>query len=133
MPHRPAIALDAGALLSAEKRAKAIWSLKAEAHSGAQRLIIVSPVITQVWRDGAKQAMLARFLRGCTIVEPSKSTAQAAGVLLGASGTSDAVDALVVATAIEYSASAIVTSDPGDIARLCDASGARVRPLVEPV
>ncbi|TDQ46870.1 PIN domain-containing protein [Actinorugispora endophytica] len=119
------VVLDTGALVMAEKQVKTVWALKDEVHAQQRKLIVVSPVVTRAWRDGAKQAMLARFLKGCLVVEPSERLAKAAGVLLGRSGTSDAVDALVVAAALEYDASLVVTSDPGDIAHLIGSSGAR--------
>lgn len=88
----------------------------------AQRPIIVpSPVLSQVWRNGAKQANLCRVLRGCRVEPTSEPLAKSAGQLLGRSATSDAVDAIVVATALATHA-VIVTSDPDDIHRLGEAS-----------
>lgn len=50
-----------------------------------------------------------------------------AGVLLGCSRTSDAVDAIVVAAALTHRA-AIVTSDPDDLGCLLDAARVLFRP-----
>ena len=51
------------------------------------------------------------------MVAPDETLAKQAGVLLGLSRTTDAVDAIVVATAVALRA-AIVTSDVGDITNL---------------
>ena len=55
------------------------------------------------------------------MVAPDETLAKQAGVLLGLSRTTDAVDAIVVATAVALRA-AIVTSDVGDITKLVDAA-----------
>lgn len=76
-----------------------------------------APVLTQVWRGGARQAMLSRILRSCVIDPTNDRVARDAGQLLGRSGSTDAVDAIVVASALRRHA-LIVTSDPDDIAML---------------
>ncbi|WP_067172549.1 hypothetical protein [Microtetraspora niveoalba] len=52
-----------------------------------------------------------------------------AGVLCGLAGTSDAVEATVVVTAVRETA-AILTSDPGDLRALLDAARPGVRPAL---
>ncbi|MGH3182150.1 MAG: hypothetical protein ACRDOE_09640, partial [Streptosporangiaceae bacterium] len=47
---------------------------------------------------------------------------RAAGVACAASGTADVVDAIVIVTAVRHQAS-VVTSDPGDLARIADSIG----------
>jgi hypothetical protein len=55
--------------------------------------------------------------------------ARTAGELCGEAGTSDAVDALVVASAARRG-DRILTSDPGDLARLADhVADVRVIPI----
>jgi hypothetical protein len=95
----------------------------------AERMLVVpSPVLTQSWRGGARQASLARVLRACLIEPTSEVIARNAGVLLGRSRTSDAVDA-VVATAINHGA-LIVTSDPDDLNLLWESAGTATKPAV---
>jgi predicted nucleic acid-binding protein len=53
-------------------------------------------------------------------------TGRAAGVACAASGTTDVVDAIVVATAVRHQA-AVVTSDPSDLTRVADAIGVKIR------
>ncbi|MFN2496174.1 MAG: type II toxin-antitoxin system VapC family toxin [Pseudonocardiaceae bacterium] len=76
--------------------------------------------LAQVWRDGARQVVLARFL-GATdrvgIIEWDAASARAAGVLCGRVGTSDVVDASVALCARERG-HRVVTSDPQDFALL---------------
>jgi len=124
------IVYDTGALLAAEAKSRRVWTLH---RSVADDPIVTSPVVTQAWRDGVRQALLARFLKTCRIIAPSEETARLAGVLLGRNRTCDAVDALVVATALSAHASMIVTSDPGDIAKLCDVAGTPVKPTIHTV
>ncbi|MCO5993878.1 type II toxin-antitoxin system VapC family toxin [Actinoallomurus rhizosphaericola] len=124
--------LDAGVLISAEARSKAAWSLEKRGRGG-RVLIVSTPVLAQVWRSGPRQAVLARFLKGCVIQSPSERIAKRAGELLGRTGTSDAVDALVVATALEQEAAMILTSDPVDIETLVAASEAAFPPLIQKV
>lgn len=111
---------DAGALVAADKGSRELLAIHAAALLSGREITVPAPLLAQVWRDGARQARLARFLQGCGIDPTSEDIAKGAGALLGRSGTSDAVDAIVVATARERGA-AIVTSDPDDLRRLADA------------
>lgn len=120
-------------MIAAEARAHAVWSFHEVAEPGVREFIVISPVVSQVWRDGARQALLAKFLGRCVIRPPDLAAAKVAGTLLGRAGVSDAVDALVVATALALNAKAIVTSDVKDLEKLCGVADARVHPLIEPV
>jgi hypothetical protein len=64
---------------------------------------------------------------------PSAATAEHAGELLRRAGTGDAVDALVVATAIEMDAATIFTRDPDDLQALLDVADAPALPLIQKV
>jgi predicted nucleic acid-binding protein len=70
---------------------------------------------------GTSAQRLARLVAGCRVLAPDERLARQAGVLLGRSNTSDAVDALVVATAIALRAG-IVTSDIDDITLLAESA-----------
>ena len=127
------IVLDAGSLISAESRSRIVWSVYDESLKTGQELVVTTPVLAQVWRDGRRQAVISSFLRRCVIDAPSERAAKRAGELLGRTGTSDALDALVVATAIERGATMILTTDPNDLKALVDATGLRYPPLVRQV
>lgn len=124
--------LDTGALIDAEARGKLTWSIKRRGR-GSRALVVSTPVLTQVWRSGTRQAALCHFLKGCVFDSPSETVAKRAGELLGRTGTSDAVDAIVVATAIEIGAATIFTSDPDDLEALVDAAESAVPPLIQKV
>jgi hypothetical protein len=94
------IVYDAGALVAAERGERQIWAQFAAAIAERRPVVVPSPVLTQVWRGRPTQARLAKLVGGCRVVSPDESLAKQAGVLLGLSKTTDAVDAIVVATAI---------------------------------
>jgi hypothetical protein len=84
-------------------------------------------VVAQVWRDWHdRQASLARLLRAVDVRWVSPEDGRAAGILQAQAATSDAIDATVVLLAAP--GDRILTSDPGDIARLAEA--ARNRPVI---
>lgn len=74
-------------------------------------------MLTEAWRRWQTRARLVKLLAGCRVVAPQESLARQPGGLLESSKTTDAVDAIVVATAITLRA-AIVTSDVAGISRL---------------
>lgn len=79
-------------------------------------------VVAQVWRDPTgRQAKLARLLCSVDVKAVDEHLGRVAGVLLGGTEVSDAVDATVVAMA--SAGDRILTSDPGDIRALVAASG----------
>ena len=115
------IVYDAGALVAADRGDRQLWAQFAAAISERRPIVVPSPVLTQAWRGWRTQARLARLLGGCHVVSPDEKLAKEAGVLLGRSNTTDAVDAIVVATAVALRA-AIVTSDIRDINGLVDSA-----------
>jgi hypothetical protein len=115
--HLPPLIYDAAALLAADRKSRRMLGLHARAVSKKRRILVPAPVLAQVWRDGGKQARLSWLLRGCTVETTTEQAAKAAGVLLGTSHTSDAVDAIVVATALPLDAH-VVTSDVDELKML---------------
>jgi hypothetical protein len=98
--------------------------LKAEGLAGRVPLTH-GGVVAQVWRGGGgRQAQLARALRGIDVAALDDAVGRAAGVLLGRTGSKDAVDAALVALAADDDR--VVTSDPGDIRRLVAAAGRHI-------
>jgi len=73
-------------------------------------------VVAQIWRDGGRQAVLARLLRGVQIIDLDDDLGRRCGELLGKAGTTDPIDAAVVLIASE--GESIVASDPDDIDHL---------------
>src|SRR5450631_46704 len=106
----PTIVYDTGALLAAERRNPDFLALHDELTAARIRPIVPVVLLAQAWRGGP-QHQISRVLQGCDILPDDQNTARAAGVACAASGTSDVVDAIVIATAIRHQAS-VVTSDP---------------------
>lgn len=107
---------DAGALIAFEggdERARVLLRRRFGS------VIVPATVLAQVWRDGARQAWLAKFVTSNgTVVEPlDELSAKAVGVILARSGTSDVVDASVVISARRHRA-LVLTTDPEDLLRL---------------
>ncbi|MBV9143355.1 MAG: hypothetical protein JO115_20965 [Pseudonocardiales bacterium] len=114
------LTLDAGALIAVERSDRRLRVLLDETERAGWPIAVPVGPLAQVWRDGARQAVLARFLNakgGVEIVEWDATTARATGVLCGRTGTSDVVDASVVLCARERNHH-VVTSDPEDFVAL---------------
>lgn len=109
---------DAGALVAAERNNRKFLIRHEEAVRREYRLLVPAPVLTQVWRGGPRQVGLSRMLRACVVEPTTEQVARLAGELLARSRTSDAVDAIVAATALTCRATVVVTSDPEDLEML---------------
>ncbi len=116
------LTLDAGALIALERRDRRVAAMLKVAQSHRLEISVPTGVIGQVWRDGSRQALLARLLAAddVELVVLDAETARAAGVLCGRSRTKDVIDASVAlcARAREHK---VLTSDPDDLLAL-DAS-----------
>lgn len=115
----PGLTLDAGALIGFERNDRTVVALVARSFAHGHALAVPAGVVAQVWRDGRRQARLARLL-GASEVEIAvldDQGARHAGQLCGVKGTDDIVDASVVLCA-RARKHRIVTSDPVDLRRL---------------
>ena len=113
------LVLDAGALLAWDRRDRAVAARLEAARRRGLDLRTTAIVLAQVWRDGARQANLARLLKGTEVVAVDEQLGREAGALLARSGTDDPIDATVVIVAAP--GDRVLTSDPGDIRLLADA------------
>lgn len=113
------VTLDAGALIAFERNDRRVVAVIARALERRATVAIPAGVVAQVWRDGRRQARLAKLLASeIVVVEPLDDLrARAAGQLCGARGTGDVVDASVVLCAHAHK-HAVMTSDVGDLRRL---------------
>lgn len=111
--------LDAGALIACERRDRKVTALMEMAAVGRIQMVLPSGVLAQIWRDGARQAVLSKTLRNPGLIEAPlhHRDAKHAGELLRLSGTTDVVDAHVAVLA-ERLRAPVVTSDPGDLTKL---------------
>jgi len=111
--------LDAGALIAIERDDRDTAALLEVARQEHRSVVVPAGVVGQVWRGGGRQARLARLLSAHgVVVEPlTDAGARAAGVLCGAAGTADVIDASVVLAARLHHAT-VISSDRGDLAVL---------------
>jgi predicted nucleic acid-binding protein len=119
---------DSGALIAIDSRNIEQIDSHERRLARGHRIIVPAPVAAQVVRDPARQARLMLTLRSCEIVPFEEDDVSPVGKLLARSGTSDVVDGLVALTAAKATAG-VVTSDPGDIARLLSTLGVNLTVL----
>jgi hypothetical protein len=120
------LVLDSGALIAIDRRDRRVGSMLQIARTEGVRVSTSAGAVAQVWRHGARQANLARALTGIRAVALDVSTGKKLGALLGASGSSDVVDAHVAHLVSD--GDQVLTSDPDDIDRLLKVR--RVRAVV---
>jgi hypothetical protein len=118
------LVLDAGALVAIDKGDRQLAAMLRVAHEAGGAVVTSAGVVAQVWRDGARQANLARVLRGVEVVALDAPSARRIGGLLARVGSSDVVDGHVAVLC--RADDRLLTSDPADLTRLlgaraCDA------------
>jgi hypothetical protein len=107
--------LDAGFLISVDRGERAAQELLTATMRDWPPLSTTHPVVAQIWRNGARQSRLARFLDS-VVVHPFDDGA-AVGTILAWSRTTDVVDAHLVAVALRL-AQPILTGDVTDLEAL---------------
>jgi hypothetical protein len=117
--------LDAGALVAVDRRDRMIGAQLRVLQLRGTPIRVSSAVVGQVWRDGRKQANLARVLAGVGIEALGQDDGRRIGELLAQAASADVVDAHVALMAAH--ADLILTSDPGDIRQLMQARGVSAR------
>ncbi len=110
------LVLDAGALIGIDRHDRRVAGLIELGRRAGAELVTTAPVLAQAWRDGARQAQLARNLPMIDIRPVHIDHAKLAGELLAKSATKDVVDALVAGLALP--GDQLLTSDPDDLTRL---------------
>lgn len=115
--------LDAGALIAVDRGDRQVLALLKSDLVARRTPTTHGGVVGQVWRS-SRQANLARLLAGTDVVGLDGALGRAAGMLLAATGTSDVVDAALVALCQD--GDLVLTSDPDDIAVLAAAADLHV-------
>lgn len=112
------VVLDAGALIALERGDRTARAYVLLAEHGQVRLSTSAAVVAQVWRGGARQARLARFLASDLVTEVplDADMSRRIGAAAATLGATDVVDGHVGLLAREFDA-VVITSDPRDIAR----------------
>jgi hypothetical protein len=122
------LVLDAGALIGIDRDDRRVAGLIELGRRAAADLVTTAPVVGQAWRDGARQARLARALAMIDVRVVDLDEAKRAGELLGRADGADVVDALAVLLALP--GDQVLTSDPEDLSRLASASDVDVGVVV---
>jgi predicted nucleic acid-binding protein len=112
------LVLDAGALIGIDRGSATLRGYVLLADRGKVALSTSAAVVAQVWRGGARQARLARFLASDLVEEEAldSDASRRIGAVAAAVGCSDAIDGHVALMTLERDA-LVLTSDPKDIAR----------------
>ncbi len=113
------LTFDAGGLIALDRNDRRVIALLARTAEQSQRVTIPATALAQAMRNPARQARLSRLIRqpDTDLVPLDGPDATAVGLLLSQTRTSDIADAHVVICA-QRTGQAVITSDPGDIARL---------------
>ena len=116
--------LDSGALIAIDRGDRTFAALLKRERLGGRVPVTHGGCVGQAWRNGARQANLARLLAAIEVASLDEDLGRRAGVLLGKSRSADVVDAAVVLLATD--GDEIATSDPGDLRKLCTAAALAV-------
>lgn len=108
--------LDSGALIAVDKRDRRVGAMLRVLQRDEVPVHTSAGAVAQVWRDGRRQANLARVLLGVDIAALDDGAAKKVGELLGANRTSDLVDAHVAL--LVQPGGRVLTSDEPDIKML---------------
>ncbi len=120
-----ALVLDAGGLIAIDRRNQRARGLLVVSQHQGIAVRTSSAVVAQVWRDGARQANLARLLGTLEIASLDPAAGRCVGELLAQTASADVVDAHL-ALLVERD-DTVLTSDPGDLADLLRARAVHAR------
>lgn len=113
------VVLDAGALMAIDRNDRRVLGLIRVARREGAVLTTCSPVVGQVWRDGAQQANLARVLPMIDVRDVDLDDSKDGGELLRSTKGNDIVDALL--SLLVSQGDQLFTSDPKDLNELLGA------------
>lgn len=113
------LTLDTGALIAMGRGSARMTALLGRVAAGGMSLSVPAGAVAQAWRDGGRQARLARLLSASEteVVTMDHATARAIGAICGQTGVDDVVDVSVVLCA-RGRRDTIVTSDGRDLRRI---------------
>lgn len=116
--------LDTGLLIAIDRGEYTAQSFLAATLQEGALLHTTAPVVAQIWRDGSRQARLAKFLGAVEVHDFTRADASIVGGLLRRSQTADVVDAHIVALSLRLHDS-ILTADAPDFSALTSHLGPR--------
>lgn len=109
------LTFDTGALIAIERRRQRIKQILAAARTLRTPITVPTAVVAEWWRG--QRGAVARILEGIHIEPLSERLARIAGEALAQTGGSNAVDAVVVASAAQRG-DVVYTSDVDDLSAL---------------
>jgi hypothetical protein len=116
------LVLDSGGLIAFDRGDREVAALVEATRRRRERIVTSSGCVAQAWRGGgARQALLARLLRGLHEHGLGPDVSRGVGELCGNAGSSDVVDAHIALLA--HDADTVVTSDVEDLRKLLRAAG----------
>lgn len=118
-----ALVLDTGALIALERGDRETAALLHLAAVDGVEVVTSSACVAQAWRDPARQVRLGRALEGCVERPLDSEQSRLCGVAMTRSKTTDVPDAALCVSVRD--GDTVLTSDPGDLARLLEVLGAR--------
>lgn len=110
---------DTGMLVALDRNEREAWVALRRLVNRGEVPTVPTVVTAQAWRDGRRQARLARALGGCRPEILSDESARKAGELCRRSRTSDIVDAVVIESAARRNDD-VYTGDTGDLEHLAE-------------
>ena len=108
--------LDAGALVAVDKRDRVVGAMLRVLQQDGVPVLTSAGVVAQVWRDGRRQANLARVLPGVDMAALDDTSSKKVGELLRENRSDDLVDAHVAL--LVHPEDQVLTSDEPDIKAL---------------
>lgn len=110
---------DTGMLVALDRNEREAWVVLRRLVNRGEVPTVPTVVIAQAWRDGRRQARLARALGDCRPEILSDDLARKAGELCQRSRTADIVDAVVIESAGRRNDD-VYTGDAGDLEHLAE-------------
>jgi predicted nucleic acid-binding protein len=113
------VVFDTGALIALERGDRTVTVLVAEARRSHHRIAVPAACVAQAWRNPARQARVAAFLRlpNVDIVALDHEEARLVGLLLARARANDVADAHVALCARRLG-QVVLTSDVDDLQAL---------------
>jgi hypothetical protein len=108
--------LDTGALIAVDKGDRRVGAMLRVLQRDGVPVLSSAGALAQVWRDGRRQANLARVVSGVDVAAVDDTSARKVGELLRANRSDDVVDAHVAL--LVQRADQVLTSDAPDIKAL---------------
>jgi hypothetical protein len=115
----PQVTFDAGALIAIDRGDRRMIAVLDQIVAQGGQIHVPAGALGQAWRDGRRQAVLARLIRGTevAVIPLDEPLSRACGELLASTDTRDVIDASVVIVG-HRAQGPIFTTDIDDLTRL---------------